>query len=182
MTRNPANRAGRVWRWLLAAAVWAGASGLVSGQTGIAARMAGQPEARGGPQSEADALRSQVRLLTKALAAARAEADGLKAELDRRRFEEAGGAARVGPGAEGFTGSDIRVLDVNQELQMVILSGGAQEGLKPGMTFAVVNGDRVVARVRVVDVREKIAGAVVEERDGKSYPQVRDRAVMAESL
>ena len=65
---------------------------------------------------------------------------------------------------------------------MVILSGGAQEGLKPGMTFAVVNGDRVVARVRVVDVREKIAGAVVEERDGKSYPQVRDRAVMAESL
>ena len=40
---------------------------------------------------------------------------------------------------------------------------GSQQGVKIGMPFQIQRGNHLVARARVVDVREKISGAVIEE-------------------
>ena len=72
---------------------------------------------------------------------------------------------------------EYRILDVNKELGMVILSGGRQDGVKPGVQFAIMQENRAVATVRVVDVRTAVAGAVIQ-KTGWAYPRVQDRAIV----
>jgi hypothetical protein len=127
-------------------------------------------------------LQTQGGLLTRALAAARAEADEWRAELTRRRFDEAGEANGFEPGApEALAGRDLTVLDVNRALKMVILSGGARQGMKPGMQFMAMRGASGIARVRIVDVRKTISGAVIEKLESGTYPERNDRLVMMRS-
>jgi hypothetical protein len=53
---------------------------------------------------------------------------------------------------------------------------GAQQGVKIGMPLRVVRSGRNIATLRVVDVREKISGAVVQEMDSeKDKIRVGDR-------
>jgi hypothetical protein len=40
---------------------------------------------------------------------------------------------------------------------------GTQQGVKLGMPFQVIRGDHIVGSVRVVEVRQKIAGAVIQD-------------------
>ena len=40
---------------------------------------------------------------------------------------------------------------------------GNHDGVKIGMPFQIVRDHRFVARARVVDVRERISGAIIEE-------------------
>lgn len=120
---------------------------------------------------ETERLRRQVSYLAEALAKTKAEADALKARLD----EKVAGDRR--PAAVPGGGRAFEISDVNSELGMVILGGGRTDGVKPGMRFAVMQGDRAVATVRVVEVRAAIAGAVIETLN-RAYPKVRDRAVV----
>jgi hypothetical protein len=55
-----------------------------------------------------------------------------------------------------------------------LLDFGAREGVKIGMPLRVKRGDKVVARLRVVDVRERICGAIIQE-SGKEKIKVGDR-------
>ena len=126
--------------------------------------------------SEVERLQRQVKYLSEALAAARAETDALKARLDSRAAGIGGGAGAGLPDAV-VRKKEYRVLDVNRELGMVILGAGRRDGLKPGLALAVSGRNRTVALVRIVDVRTAVAGAVIEETDG-GYPEVRDRAVL----
>jgi len=57
---------------------------------------------------------------------------------------------------------DARVLDVNPSLRVVVLNVGLLHGARVGMPFMVTRGDRVIAQVRVVEVRRRICGAVIE--------------------
>ena len=122
-------------------------------------------------------LKRQVRYLGEALAKSNAEVDGLKAKLDGRSYSAADGSEAVAPNV-AVTEKVYRVLDVNKELGMVILDGGRRDGLRPGLQFAVIEKGQAVARVRVVDVRTAVAGAVVQE-DSLGFPRVLDRAVLA---
>jgi hypothetical protein len=65
-----------------------------------------------------------------------------------------------------------RVRDVNPALQVVVLNVGEQHGVRVGMPFWVLQGERVVAEVRVVEVRRRISGALIEraERDVRLAP------------
>ena len=65
---------------------------------------------------------------------------------------------------------------MNQALGVVVLDAGLGLGIRPGMLFGVLRDDRVVGRLRAVDVRERIAGAVLEETEGE-WPEAGDRAV-----
>ena len=56
-----------------------------------------------------------------------------------------------------------RVLEFNPKLRVVVLDVGAQQGARVGMPFIVLRGDRVIAQVRVVEVRQRICGALVEQ-------------------
>jgi len=69
---------------------------------------------------------------------------------------------------------DGSVISVKEEWSFVVGNFGAREGVKIGMPLRVKRGDDVVAKLRVVDVRERICGAVVQE-SGKEKIKVGDR-------
>ena len=54
------------------------------------------------------------------------------------------------------------IVDVKPDLSLVVANLGSRQGVKTGMPFQVWRGDRQVASVRVVDVRDSISGAIVQ--------------------
>lgn len=59
--------------------------------------------------------------------------------------------------------NDGRVISLKEEYSLVVVNLGRLQGVKVGTPFIVVRGDKYVGKARVVDVREKISGAVIEE-------------------
>jgi hypothetical protein len=126
------------------------------------------------PADGADPVR-QVRVLTAALVAAAGENDALRARLDGKGLA----SAPAGLGDVRFLEGGARVLDVNRDLGMVVLDAGGRQGVRAGMVLMILRNDRPLARVRVVDVRRRVAGAVVEELlSGSPYPGPGDRLVV----
>jgi len=62
---------------------------------------------------------------------------------------------------------DGRVISVKEEWSFVVGNLGEKQGVKIGMPMRVMHGDKRIATLRVVDVREKICGAVIQEMDSK---------------
>ncbi|MDQ3197978.1 MAG: hypothetical protein M3Q46_02115 [Verrucomicrobiota bacterium] len=62
---------------------------------------------------------------------------------------------------------DGKVLSVKEEWSLVVGNLGAQQGVKIGMPLRIVRGGKTIATLRVVDVREKINGAVIQELDSE---------------
>ncbi len=62
---------------------------------------------------------------------------------------------------------DGKVLSVKEEWALVVGNLGARQGVKIGMPLRVVQGGKTIATLRVVDVREKISGAVIQELDSE---------------
>jgi chromosome segregation ATPase len=71
---------------------------------------------------------------------------------------------------------DGNVLSVKDEWSFVVGNLGLAQGVKIGMPMRVMRGDRKIAIVRVVDVRQKFCGAVIQEMDSeKEKIKVGDR-------
>jgi hypothetical protein len=71
---------------------------------------------------------------------------------------------------------DGSVVSVKDEWSLVVGNLGEKQGVKIGMPLRVVRGDKTIATLRVVDVRQKICGAVIQEMDsGKEKIKVGDR-------
>jgi hypothetical protein len=69
-----------------------------------------------------------------------------------------------------------KVLSVKEEWSLVVGDLGARQGVKLGMPLRVVRAGKTIATLQVVDVREKISGAVIQELDlGKVKIKVGDR-------
>ena len=62
---------------------------------------------------------------------------------------------------------DGAVISVKEEWSFVVGNLGEKQGVKIGMPMRVMRDDRKIATLRVVDVRQKICGAVVQEMDSK---------------
>lgn len=122
-------------------------------------------------RSEVEDLRRRNAKLGEALAAAQAALD----RREERRAREEGPAREPVPDAP----IESTVVDVNPELGMVVLDAGSRDGMRYGLALSVLRDRRRVGAVRVVDVRERIAGAVVEETARGEAPQTGDRAVLA---
>lgn len=112
----------------------------------------------------------RIRKLSEALAEAQAALDVNEA----RRAQQAGSAAEMPPDAP----VGARIADANPDLGLVVLDQGARQGVRYGLPLTVMRNRRRVARIRVVDVRESVAGAAVEETARGDYPQTGDRAVL----
>ena len=147
-----------------------GAEGLAQKEAGLAVTaLAGENER----------LREEVRALKADLEQAREALARAVADLDVERSR----AGRVAPGmaksGAGLTAAEAAVLDASPELGMVVLGLGTGEGVRPGMVFAVLRGDRVVARVRATEVRAGMTGALVDELAAEdNFPRKGDRAVI----
>jgi hypothetical protein len=71
---------------------------------------------------------------------------------------------------------DGSVVSVKEEWSFVVGNLGEKQGVKIGMPMRVVHDDRKIATVRVVDVRKKICGAVIQEMSSnKETIRVGDR-------
>jgi len=71
--------------------------------------------------------------------------------------------------------TDGMVISVKEEFALVVANLGSNQGVRIGMPFQVWRGDDRIGLVRVVDVREKIAGAVIQDLDSKEKIKVGDR-------
>jgi hypothetical protein len=71
---------------------------------------------------------------------------------------------------------DGSVISVKEEWSLVVGNLGEKQGVKIGMPMRVMRDDRKIATLRVVDVRQKICGAVIQEMDSeKEKIRVGDR-------
>jgi hypothetical protein len=137
-------------------------------------------------QKERDQMRDQLLGLNEALLRylqtvqggdAQARAD-VETQL-RKTNELVGSSARLRRGS-GRQASDqpslmdASVLSVKDEWSFVVANIGEQQGVKIGMPLRVMRGDNKIATLRVVDVRQRICGAVIED-SGKEKIKVGDR-------
>ncbi len=83
--------------------------------------------------------------------------------------------------AEGRLESAV-VLDANPNLRLVVLNIGLLQGARVGMPLVVLRGDRVVAELRIVEVRKRICGALIERTEKKVTLRTGDVARVTKSL
>jgi hypothetical protein len=132
-------------------------------------------------QKERDELRDQLLGLNEALlrylqtvqggdAQARAEV-----ETQLRKTKELVGRSAARSSKEPQASLiDASVLSVKDEWSFVVANIGEQQGVKIGMPLRVMRGEQKIATLRVVDVRQRICGAVIED-SGKEKIKVGDR-------
>jgi hypothetical protein len=66
------------------------------------------------------------------------------------------------PPAGGPTLTDASVVEVKPEFALVVANIGRNAGVKVGMPFQVWRDNRRIGDVRVIDVRDRISGAVIQ--------------------
>ena len=129
-------------------------------------------------QKERDQYRDQMMQLSEAMLRYLKTAEGgdAQARMDVEAQLRSMNALEKSSKAEPTTGSllDGSVIGLKEEWSFVVGNFGAREGVKIGMPLRVKRGDKVVARLRVVDVRERICGAIIQE-SGKEKIKVGDR-------
>jgi len=121
-------------------------------------------------QKERDELRDQLLGLNEALLRylqtvqggdAQARAD---VETQMRKTNELAGKSRAAFEKEpGPSLLDAKVISVKNEWSFIVVNIGEQQSVKIGMPLRVIHGDEKIATLRVVDVRQRICGAVIED-------------------
>jgi len=131
-------------------------------------------------RAEVARLREEVAKLTLSLAQARAEIDetGVGRNGGGRLTESSGVEGQIDGGSSSVVADSWKITEVNPDLKLVVLDSGRASGLKQGMMLYALRGDRPAARLRVVDVREHMTGAVVEANLGFGNPEKGDRVVL----
>jgi len=133
-------------------------------------------------QKERDELRDQLLGLNEALLQYLQTSQGgdaqarMDVEAQLRKTNEVVGRSIPRPRDQAQEPSlmDGSVLSVKDEWSFVVANIGEQQGVKIGMPLRVMRGEQKIATVRVVDVRQRICGAVIED-SGKEKIEVGDR-------
>lgn len=117
-------------------------------------------------QKEKDAARDQLVALTESVMQLLKTSDGIDAK-SRLKVEESLRAASAVIGKEDARTSSAgltsgRVIDTKPDLALVVANLGSRQGVKNGMPFQVWRGEKQIASVRVVDVRDAVSGAIVQ--------------------
>jgi len=122
-----------------------------------------------------DSLVQEVEALQRQLAETMASLDGARLEAGR------GARAAVAPPADVMVDdlTRVRVLDVNRDMGVVVVSGGKRAGMKTGMRFHVLRGERLIGQVRLIDVRDTVAGGIMEQMEKDGLPETGDRVILS---
>ena len=118
-------------------------------------------------QKEKDAAREQLVALTESVMELLKTSEGIDAK-SRLKVEERlrsasafiGGQESKNVSAAGLTSG--RVVDTKPDLALIVANLGSRQGVKTGMPFQVWRGQKQIASVRVVDVRDAVSGAIVQ--------------------
>lgn len=116
-------------------------------------------------------LSEAVSMLLKATDNVPPDARGaVEAEL-RRTAELLGSPEGVATAeAAEVTLSDAMVAEMRDDLSLVVANVGLRHGVKIGMPFQVWRGETKIADVRVIDVRDRISGAVIQNLTNPKNP------------
>jgi len=93
----------------------------------------------------------------------------VEAEL-RKTNEILGSPAALKADSLEPTLTDGLVVDIKEDLSLIVSNIGAKHGVKVGMPFQVWRDNRRIATVRVVDVRERICGAIIQNLESEKEP------------
>ena len=93
-----------------------------------------------------------------------ARTKALLAAAEKPAANEAGKTCGAVGQAGGTLGA-ATVLDVNPDLRLVVLNVGLLQGARIGMPLIVLRGDRVIAELKIVDVRQRVCGALIERTE-----------------
>jgi hypothetical protein len=95
----------------------------------------------------------------------------MNVEAELRKTNEVLGApaASVAASVEP-TLNDGMVVDLKDNLALVVANIGEKHGVRIGMPFQVWRGSKRIGEVRVVDVRDRISGAIVQSLDSEKVP------------
>jgi hypothetical protein len=122
-------------------------------------------------QKESDATREQLVRLTEAVMDLLKTSDGVDAKSRLKVEQELRASAALTAAATSDNSSvenntagltSGTVIDYKPDLALVVANLGARQGVKTGMPFQVWRGDKQVASARIVDVRDAISGAIVQ--------------------
>lgn len=93
-------------------------------------------------------------------------------ETELRRTNEMLGAPTNAKPAEAVepTLQDAMVVDVRDELSMIVTNVGDKHGVKIGMPFQVWRNDKKIGSVVVVDPRDRISGAIIQNLENNKNP------------
>ena len=95
----------------------------------------------------------------------------LSVETELRKTNEVLGApAAAKAESADATLNDGMVVDVKEDLSLIVANIGQKQGVQIGMPFQVVREGRLIGEVRVVDVRERISGAVIQNLESEKTP------------
>jgi hypothetical protein len=89
-------------------------------------------------------------------------------ETELRKTSEILGTPNVAQvGSIEATLSDGMVIDTKDDLSLVVANIGEKHGVKVGMPFQIWRDNRRIGEVRVVDVRDRICGAVIQNLESE---------------
>jgi len=74
------------------------------------------------------------------------------------------------PDAVEATLNDAMVVDLKDDLSLVVANIGEKQGVQVGMPFQVWRKDKQIGEVRVVDVRDRICGAIIQSLESEKVP------------
>ena len=102
-------------------------------------------------------LEKQIRRLTHSLAKEKLENDRLRVQIGQ--FQDRRSAVPV-PGSS--IPEFCEIIDVNEDLNLVVLDRGSEDGIQHRMQLAVVREGSWVARLEAVNVRSRVTGATIK--------------------
>lgn len=90
-------------------------------------------------------------------------------------------AQELAPAKDNNTLETAKIVDVNDSLRAVVLNVGRQVGVRIGMPFVVLHGERVVAQLKVVEVRDRVCAAKIEKIEKNVSLKAGDSALVTKS-
>lgn len=96
----------------------------------------------------------------------------LAVETELRKVRDILGDNSLGTNAQSTPTSlnEATVVGVKEELSLVIANIGRKQGVRPGMSFKAMRAKKYLGTVRVVDVRDRICGAVIQNLNSMKQP------------
>jgi len=65
---------------------------------------------------------------------------------------------------------NAKIIDIQESTELIVANVGASNGVKLGMTFSILRDNKIIASAYVIDVREKISGATIQNLTSESMP------------
>jgi hypothetical protein len=78
--------------------------------------------------------------------------------------------------------NDGMVIDTKEDISLVVVNVGKVNGVKVGMPFQVLRNGKLINSIRIIDVREKISGGVIQSLSSEKLRIERGDQLKVEAL